>query len=377
MKILFVIDQFNSGNNGTTISAQRFAKGLEELGHDVYIISAGKGDYPNQYLVDEIPLPIIVSHIVHSQGMTFAKPDKKTLKEAITSVDVVHFYTPFFLSNAGLKIAIENNIPHTAAFHVQPENITYTIGLGKSEKVNTDIYKYFLNHFYKDVNYIHCPSNFIANELKEHGYKAKLYVISNGISNNFKYIKLEKPEDLKDKIVITMVGRLSNEKRQDLLIDAIYKSKYSDKIQLILAGNGPKKSKYEKLGSKLKNKPIISFFPQEDLIKLLGYTDLYVHSSDAEIEAISCMEACACGRIPIIANSKLSATKQFALTENSLFESGNSDDLAKKIDFWLDNPELKSDMELEYAKSADNYRLSDSIKKMEGMLEDAVRECKG
>ena len=89
------------------------------------------------------------------------------------------------------------------------------------------------------------------------------------------------------------------------------------------------------------------------------------------------MEACACGRIPIIANSKLSATKQFALTENSLFEPGNSDDLAKKINFWLDNPELKSDMELEYAKSADNYRLSDSIKKMEGMLEDAVKECKG
>ena len=306
--------------------------------------------------------------------MTFAKPDKKTLKEAITSVDVVHFYTPFFLSSAGLKIAIENNIPHTAAFHVQPENITYTIGLGKSEKVNTDIYKYFLNHFYKDFNHIHCPSKFIANELKEHGYTSKLYVISNGISNTFKYIKLEKPEKLKDKIVITMVGRLSNEKRQDLLIDAIYKSKYSDKIQLVLAGNGPKKSKYEKLGSKLKNKPIISFFSQQDLIKLLGYTDLYVHSSDAEIEAISCMEACACGRVPIIANSKLSATKQFALTENSLFEPGNSDDLTKKIDFWLDNPKLKSDMELKYSESADNYRLSDSIKKMEGMLEDAIRE---
>lgn len=173
-----------------------------------------------------------------------------------------------------------------------------------------------------------------------------------------------------------MVGRLSNEKRQDLLIDAIYKSKYSDKIQLVLAGNGPKKSKYEKLGSKLKNKPIISFFSQQDLIKLLGYTDLYVHSSDAEIEAISCMEACVCGRVPIIANSKLSATKQFALTENSLFEPGNSDDLTKKIDFWLDNPKLKSDMELKYSESADNYRLSDSIKKMEGMLEDAIRECR-
>ena len=30
MKILIVIDQFDNSNNGTTISARRFAKGLQE-----------------------------------------------------------------------------------------------------------------------------------------------------------------------------------------------------------------------------------------------------------------------------------------------------------------------------------------------------------
>ena len=70
---------------------------------------------------------------------------------------------------------------------------------------------------------------------------------------------------------------------------------------------------------------------------LLHKTDLYVHTSDAEIEAISCIEAIACGNVPIISNSNKSATPQFALDERSLFEAGNSDDLARKIDNWLDN----------------------------------------
>ena len=47
-----------------------------------------------------------------------------------------------------------------------------------------------------------------------------------------------KDKEFKDKIVLTMVGRLSGEKRQDVLIDAVSKSKYADKIQLIFAGKG-------------------------------------------------------------------------------------------------------------------------------------------
>lgn len=375
MKILLIVDQFDHSNNGTTISARRFAEGLEKAGHEVKIVSTGKPG-KNKYVVKELRMTPIVSHIVKSQGMSFALPDSKILKEAIKDVDVVHFYMPFFLSSAALKIVEKENIPHTAAFHVQPENITYTIGLGTNQKLNNGIYTFFGHHFYNKFNHIHCPSNFIANQLKEHGYTANLHVISNGIDDSFVYHKNEKPEKLKDKFVITMIGRYSNEKRQDVLIDAIYQSKYSDKIQLVLAGKGPKENAYRKLGKKLKNEPIMQFFNKEDLQNLLGYTDLYVHSADAEIEAISCMEAFACGNVPIIANSKNSATPQFALHENSLFIPGDSQDLANKIDFWMENASLKEQMEHKYAESAEKYRIEKSIKQIEGMFEDAISECR-
>ena len=171
-----------------------------------------------------------------------------------------------------------------------------------------------------------------------------------------------------------MIGRYSNEKRQDVLIDAISKSKYADKIQLVLAGKGPEEKKYRKLGEKLPITPVMQFYDKENLIKLLASTDLYVHSADAEIEAISCIEAFACGNVPIIANSKNSATKQFALVPESLFNAGDSIDLASKIDFWVENETYRKEMEIKYSKSAEKYRLKDSIKKMEEMFEDAIRE---
>lgn len=375
MKILIVIDQFDNSNNGTTISARRFAKGLQDRGNEVYIVSTGDKKDEYKFNLKELPLLPGISHIIRSQGMSFAIPDTEVLEEAIASVDVVHFYMPFWLSKVGLKICEKKNVPHTTAFHVQPENITYSIGLGTNTKVNDFIYTHYRDSFFNRFTHIHCPSEFIANELKNHGYTAKLHVISNGVDDDFKYYEKEKLPEFKDKFVITMIGRYSGEKRQDVLIDAISKSKHSDKIQLILAGKGPKEEKYKKLGKALSNPPIMQFYDKENLIKLLKSTDLYVHSADAEIEAISCIEAFACGNVPIIANSPNSATKQFALVSESLFEAGNSTDLASKIDFWIENESYRKEMEYKYAQSAEKYRLKNSIIKMEEMFKDAIREC--
>ena len=41
MKIVLVIDQFDDANNGTTISARRFATALKEHGNEVRVIATG------------------------------------------------------------------------------------------------------------------------------------------------------------------------------------------------------------------------------------------------------------------------------------------------------------------------------------------------
>lgn len=145
---------------------------------------------------------------------------------------------------------------------MQPENITYTLGLGRSARLNDAIYRELRDDFYDRFTHHHCPSDFIAGELEKHGYKAAVHVISNGISPRFCYRKRGKTPALQGKEVVMMIGRLSNEKRQDVLIDAVSRCRHRDSIQLVLAGQGPKKAALERQGRRLPQPADLRLFPR-------------------------------------------------------------------------------------------------------------------
>lgn len=374
MKILLVVDQFDSDNNGTTISARRFAEELKRHGNEIKTASIGKAS-PDRYAMQEFKLISFADHIIKKQGMAFARPNRESLEEAIRWADVVHFLMPFWLSLSGLKIAERLGVPHTAAFHVQPENITYTLGMGKLDGVNTAIYHFFRNSFYNRFTHIHCPSRFIAGELEKNGYTAQLHVISNGVDRSFRYRKKAKPPQWADQFVILMIGRFSNEKRQDVLIDAVKKSRHAHRIRLVLAGQGPNQKKYEVLARDLPHPLVMDFYDKPRLLELLGECDLYVHAADAEIEAISCIEAFSSGLVPVIADSAKSATPQFALDERSLFQAGNSGELAEKIDYWIENESQRRIMEIQYACHGRRYGIDACVTQIEEMFRAAIEEA--
>lgn len=368
MVIALVIDSFDALNNGTTASARRFVENLRSLGHTVRVLTSGEKG-PDKFLLPPWKIPI-VSWFADKQGITFSKINKETIREFLTGADVVHFYLPFPLSRAVEKMAREMKIPCLAAFHVQAENITYNIGLGKIDLAARFFYKFLYHYFYKRFNDIHCPTEFIAQELRNNGYKAKLHVISNGVDEVFK----PKEKIPHEHIRILMIGRLSPEKRQDLIIEAAKKSKYADQIQLVFAGHGPLLEKYKEMSKDLPRKPIFGFYSTEELLKIIHSTDIYVHASDVEIEAIACMEAFSCGLIPIIANSKKSATVHFALDERSLFNPGDSNSLAEKIDYWITHPEEKEIMGKKYAEQGNEYRVLNSVCKMEEVYQELINK---
>ena len=376
MKIVLVIDQFDDANNGTTISARRFAQALKDNGNEVRVIATGKpADY--KYAVRQLKLFPVVEHLLTSQGMRLAVPNKHVFEKAAAWADVVHFMMPSPLGVMGLKHVEKLGIPHTAAFHCQPENITFTLHLGNSKRVNDFVYNRFRDSFFNRFTHIHCPSNMIADQLRRHGYTAQLHVISNGISPEYTYGKREKEPWMQGFFNVLMVGRYAGEKRQDELIDACAKSRHAQEIQVILAGKGPLEKKYRRLAEKLPNPIVMSFYEPARLLEILHMADLYVHTSDAEIEAMSCMEAFACGLVPVIADSPRSATPQFALDGRSLFPAGDTDALAERIDWWIEHPEERREMELRYAEHARQYSLEASIRKTEEMFRQAIAEQRG
>lgn len=374
MIITIITDMFGEENNGTTITIMQLLRKLRERGHTVRVVSPyEKPDDKDFYTLPKRSFGIFNKYI-EKNGVILAKPEQKVIYDAIIDADVVHIIMPFKVGKFTIKLVQELNKPYTTAFHCQPENITSHIGMRNVKLINKLIYKRYFRQFYKHAKFIHCPSQFLANELIKQGYKTNLCVISNGVMPLFKEQPSEKPDEFKDKYCIIYMGRFSEEKRHEVLIDAVNKSKYRDKIQLIFTGKGPLQNKLQKLGQKLPNPLKIWFLTPEEQVKTLNYCDLYVHASDVELESIACTEAISCGLVPIISDSKTSATNTFALTPHNLFKSGDSTDLAEKIDFMIENPKVKEKLKKEYHEYAKQFQIEHCIDKMEEMFKNAIKE---
>ena len=146
MKILLVIDQFDQ-----EITEQRSVRvGLPRRWRRMetrFGLQRRENLREANIRCREIHFLPVADSIIRSQGMVFAKPNRSVLEQAIAWADVVHFMMPFALSVSGLRIAKEMGKPVTAAFHVQPENITSTIHLGKNKKANELLYEWFRDDF--------------------------------------------------------------------------------------------------------------------------------------------------------------------------------------------------------------------------------------
>lgn len=372
MVIVFVTDIFCDPENGTAMTSHRFAEELLKRGHEVRVLAYGTPG-PDNYYVDEHQWGWI-TRLGHKNGFTFAKFNEETARRAFEGADIVHFLLPMPFEYQAMKLAKSMGIPCSAAYHMQPENFTY---ITHTDKIPywSDIFYHGLNAwFFRHFRHIHCPSKFIANELKKHNYKGKLFVISNGVADHFKPAETPKPREEDGKFRILMTGRLSPEKKQLTLIQAMKYSKYADKIQIYFAGKGQTQKLLERKGAEIPNPPDIRFYNQDELIDLIHSCDLYVHTATVEIEAISCIEAFSSGLVPVICNSKKSATVQFARDERNLFKNNDPKDLAKKIDYWIEHPEERKAASAYYAAYGNNFRIEDSVKKIEIMFREAIKD---
>ncbi len=217
MKIAFVMDDLSVSNNGTSATALRYAESLRSQGHEVRLIGYGATG-PDSYPLPAHYVPL-ATEAGRISGFTFAQPSLELFNQAFDGVDVIHVFLPFKLGEFAHDWARKHHVPLTAAFHLQPENVSSFIHLESSRALNDYLYDLFDQWLYYDVRHIHCPSKMIAHELKEHGYTAELHVISNGIPDAF---KPGPGRDFGDGLThIVTVGRLAKEKNQKTIIEGV------------------------------------------------------------------------------------------------------------------------------------------------------------
>ena len=380
MKILFVVNNFYASGNGLSASARRTVQYLREAGEEVRVLSGRnhEAETPQpDYVLADFHVPVF-DGLVQSNGYKFAKTDFAVIRRAVRWADVVHLEEPFIIQVVTARIARYYKVPCTATYHLHPENLFCSINLGDWKFLNYSTLLTWRDFVFNLCSDIQCPTENVLERLKKFGFRARLHLISNGIIPDLNIRPKEENEDPNRPFLIVCIGRLSVEKDQPTLLEAMKYSKYADRIQLYFAGRGPEADAIKEKAHKLyedgivKYDPIFQFHDRDELRKLAARSDLYIHCATVEVEGLSALEALQQAVVPVIAKGELTATSQFALDEHSLFPTKDPEALAACIDYWLDHPVERQEMGWRYAESTEEYDIHKSIAALIDMFHQAA-----
>lgn len=384
MKILLVINNFHMMGNGMAASARRTAKYLEEAGHEVRVLAGPNKNAPEPqpyYQLKEFIFPLF-QPIIEAQGFSYASSDTRIIEEAVRWADVVHLEEAFVLEIRTIKIAKKLGKPLTATYHLHPENITNSLGpLRYWKGLNRTILRGMRNWVFNHCACVQCPTENVLDRLRRYHFKSNLALISNGLIADECIRPVEMPEGYEDAgrpLKVVYIGRLSKEKDQPTLLEAMRYSTYAKRIQLIFAGIGPDAKRIKRKAHKLYENGIVGYEPQfvfldrDGLRKLAAEADLCAHCATIEVEGLSIMEAMQQGAVPVIAVGPYSGTSQFALDRRSRFPEKNPEALANRIDYWLANPEERWEMGHIYAKEIQKYDIRHSVAALLDMFQKAI-----
>ncbi len=373
MNITFVIDSYNDANGGT-IATKRLVDELRKRGHNVAIVAAIHEDPsdPDFYQVPGFVLPGTEASLENMKFL-FGRNDKKVYEQAMKDADIVQVQFPFLMARGAVKTAKRLGKPVVGAFHVQPQNIMAAMGK-TSKRMEWTIWFFFKYFLFNRIDTITTPSRFAVELLESQGIVADMFPISNGIPVEYMPGEYKRPEWFGDHLVLLNIGRHAYEKRQLLLMEGVKRSKYADKIKLILAGRGERTEEMKEKAKELPVEPFIGYITPEEKLQYLNTADLFLHGSIVELESLSCLEAIGCGLPCLVSDSDYSAASQFALDNRFLFTSDDPDHLAEQLNYWWEHrDELRSaDMKKRVLDEAAQYRFDKAVDNYETFIKNVV-----
>ena len=379
MKVLFVCNNAYNPGNGLSVSIHNTIRELRGHGVDARLMAVRNsdpgGDQPD-FPLGHFKFPLF-EPIIYANGFAYAKIERDVIRKALGWADVVHIQEAMPLENVVVRMARKMGKTLTATFHLYPQNVLANLGFPKRNFVNPFLLDNWRGLVFNHCSDIQCPTEVVRNYLANKRFKARLHVISNGL--RLPEQPLSAVPVFPDPVVeILCVGRLSAEKSQNTLLEAMRYSRHADRIHLTFAGNGPKARQYGKMAARLHEEGVLKlpatfgFYTHEELSALARKSYLYVHCAWVEVEGLSCLEATSVGLVPVIAQGELIGTSSFALCPESLYPVYDSRALAERIDWWIEHPQERNRMAQRYADAARKYDIDRSIEALIAMFRQAL-----
>lgn len=296
MKIAIFTETFLPKIDGVVTILCQVLERLQEKGHQVLLFGPPGG--PKEYAGAEIvgvggpPLPFYPELRINIP--------RKFVWEKVRDFqpDLVHIVAPFFLGPFGMSYARRLNVPILASFHTHVPNYVRHYG---GAFIEPAIWSY-MRALHNQAHLNLCPSTETLRDLRSHGFE-RVRWWKRGIDTT-RFTPGPRDAAMRerltgghpDDLLVLYVGRLSPEKRLDLIRDPLFSV---PGVRLAMVGGGPSQGQIRR---HFRDTPTAfpGFLEGDELVRAYRAADVFLFPSTTETFGLVALEAMACG-VPVIA----------------------------------------------------------------------------
>lgn len=365
LRVMIVTDQYEPMVGGVPTVSRELAAGLAGRGHAVSVVApsaarrcrravSGPGDRVAVEYVGAVAWPWY-----EGQRLGLLTPARAARLLAAFRPDVVHAHSPLTLGAAVRAAARRRRVPLVYTNHYLPLNVWPAARppAGPAARARDAAFYAFLSGFANGCDLVTAPTATALRLLRDRGLRVPSQVISNGVDLD-RFSPGPPGGELRSRYglpagrpVILSVGRLSPEKRADVLIEAAARldgdGDGAGCPVLVLAGAGPDEGRLRALARHhgvADRVAFPGFIPDADLPELYRAADVFAIASQAELQSLVTMAAMASG-LPVVAADAGALPELVHPGENGfLTRPGRAAEVASCVDLLCRDARLRDRM---------------------------------
>ena len=366
-------DQYEPMVGGVPTVTRDLARGLAGRGHTVTVVAPSatrqghRADGPSgEMTVDfrgSVPWPWY-----EGQRLGFLPPARAGELISAMEPDVVHLHSPLTLGVGARLAARRRHVPVVYTNHYVPLNVWPSAAragkaTGTASRARDAAFYAYVTSFANRCDLVTAPTATALRLLRDHGLHAPAEAVSNGVDLDRFSPGLggrekggagrEKEAALRSKYalppgrpLILSVGRLSPEKRADVLIAAVARlpSANDEGPVLAIAGAGPDEDRLRSLVRHygVTDRVVFTgFVADSDLPGLYRLADVFAIAAQAELQSLVTMAAMASG-LPVVAVDAGALAELVHVGENGfLARPGHAREIADGLDLLCRDVDLR------------------------------------
>ncbi len=331
MRIALMTNNYKPFLGGVSISVERLAKGLEEMGHQVTVVAP---TYEEQAEEENVfRYGTWMKRFIG--GIVLPNPFDRRIEQEFkqNQYDIIHVHHPMLIGRTAVYLSKKYQIPLVFTYHTRYEQyLSYVKGIRVLEErakdtkskfhkqckqilhlIRDKLMPAYLHTFLKHCDFVFAPTQgmqeYLISTCKVPCEKTA--ILPTGIEKHHFQVSNERIEELRkqhqaeDIPLFLSVSRMSHEKNVDFLLRSIQKLKerYHRPFKVLMVGDGPNKRDYERRCHELQIADEVIFtgmVPNEEIAPYFAAADAFLFASKTETQGIVIVEALA-GSIPVFA----------------------------------------------------------------------------